>query len=326
MNNQLVINNWTDHGATENTGRIRLTAGQRYPIKLEFYDNKVSAMVTLAWSSASQPKQMIPPQRLSPCSPAGASPGGWTSLDVGSPWYAGCDQETSGAYTFMGAGSGTGGNQDSFHYLYIPWSYDGEVVARITGVETLGPQTVAGLMMRSTTSSDSPFIMAAATASGSAIAHCRATTATVSAAFAGESLPLPGWLKLVRDRGTFTAQLSQDGQFWTTITTQSITMPREICVGLVVYSGSDPTLSRAMADNLRFTPYAPGDFDHDGDVDQDDFAHLQACLSPSVLTPPPAGCDDARLDSDADVDMADLAIFKKCLSGPGIPANPDCAK
>lgn len=326
INNQLVINNWTDHGTTENSGRIRLTAGQRYPIKLEFYDNRVAAMVTLSWSSAGQAKQIIPPQRLTPCSPDGALPAGWLSLDVGSPWLAGCAQETAGAFSLMGAGSGTSGNQDSFHYVHIPWSYDGEIIARVTGIEDFAPQATVGLMMRSTTDADSPFIMAAATASGAAFAQGRTTTAAMSSAFTGGSLPPPGWLKLIRDHGLFTAQTSPDGRSWTTLTTQAIAMPREIAVGFAVYSGTDPTLSRATADNLQFVPYAPGDFDHDSDVDQSDFAHLQACFSTSLSALPPAGCDDARLDGDTDVDQADLAVFKKCLSGSGIPANPDCAK
>ena len=37
VNNQLVVDNWTDHAATENSGAIALTAGQRYDIRMEFY-------------------------------------------------------------------------------------------------------------------------------------------------------------------------------------------------------------------------------------------------------------------------------------------------
>src|SRR6187551_906647 len=58
VNGQQLINNWTDHGPTENRGTIALTAGQRYDLRLEFYENAGGATVTLSWSSASQAKQI----------------------------------------------------------------------------------------------------------------------------------------------------------------------------------------------------------------------------------------------------------------------------
>ena len=39
VNGQQIINNWTDHGTTENSGTIALTAGQRYDIRMEYYEN-----------------------------------------------------------------------------------------------------------------------------------------------------------------------------------------------------------------------------------------------------------------------------------------------
>ncbi|CAH1201555.1 hypothetical protein PAECIP111893_01653 [Paenibacillus plantiphilus] len=64
VNNVLVIDNWTDHALTENSGTITLTAGQKYNIKLEYYDNVFDAVVQLSWSSSSQSKQIVPSNRL----------------------------------------------------------------------------------------------------------------------------------------------------------------------------------------------------------------------------------------------------------------------
>lgn len=64
INGQLIINNWTDHGPTENSGTITLVANQRYDIKMEYYENGGGAVAKLSWSSASQPKQVIPQSRL----------------------------------------------------------------------------------------------------------------------------------------------------------------------------------------------------------------------------------------------------------------------
>ena len=65
INNQLVINNWTDHSATEDSGTVKLEAGQWYPITLEFYEGSGSAVTSLSYSSQSTPKQIIPADHLS---------------------------------------------------------------------------------------------------------------------------------------------------------------------------------------------------------------------------------------------------------------------
>ena len=64
VNGQQVINNWTDHATTENSGTIALTAGQRYDIRMEYYENGGGAVARLLWSSASVPKAVIPSSRL----------------------------------------------------------------------------------------------------------------------------------------------------------------------------------------------------------------------------------------------------------------------
>jgi len=72
VNGQQVINNWTDHGPTENSGTIALAAGQKYDLRLEFYENGGGATSRLSWSSASQPKQIIPTAQLYPPPTGGA--------------------------------------------------------------------------------------------------------------------------------------------------------------------------------------------------------------------------------------------------------------
>jgi hypothetical protein len=67
LNGAVVINNFTDHASTENSGTTAvLTAGQAYPIQIDFYENGGGAVATLSWSSASQPKQIVPQSRLAP--------------------------------------------------------------------------------------------------------------------------------------------------------------------------------------------------------------------------------------------------------------------
>ena len=50
INNVLVIDNWTDHAPTTNTsGTVRLVAGQRYAVRLEYYERGGGAVIRLRW-------------------------------------------------------------------------------------------------------------------------------------------------------------------------------------------------------------------------------------------------------------------------------------
>lgn len=60
VNNQLIIENWTDHGSTENSKAILLEEGKLYSIRLDYYQNTGVAKIVLKWSAAGLPKAVIP--------------------------------------------------------------------------------------------------------------------------------------------------------------------------------------------------------------------------------------------------------------------------
>ncbi|HEX2877141.1 MAG TPA: PA14 domain-containing protein [Polyangiaceae bacterium] len=64
VNGQQLINNWTNHAPTENSGSLSLTAGQKYDIKLEYYEQTGGATARLFWSSSCEPKAAIPSSQL----------------------------------------------------------------------------------------------------------------------------------------------------------------------------------------------------------------------------------------------------------------------
>lgn len=65
INNQPVIDNWTDHSGREDTGQITLKANQKYDLKLDYYQSGGGAAMKLFWSSSSQKKEIIPLSQLS---------------------------------------------------------------------------------------------------------------------------------------------------------------------------------------------------------------------------------------------------------------------
>lgn len=61
-----IISDWADHAPTATQGSIPLTAGKKYEIVVEYYDNVRGARVSLHWSSPSQPFEIVPTELLYP--------------------------------------------------------------------------------------------------------------------------------------------------------------------------------------------------------------------------------------------------------------------
>jgi hypothetical protein len=64
VNGTPVIDNWTDHAPTDDSGSIALAAGQKVDIKVEYYESAGGAVAKLFWSSKSQEKQIVPTSQL----------------------------------------------------------------------------------------------------------------------------------------------------------------------------------------------------------------------------------------------------------------------
>ncbi|MCD6395262.1 MAG: hypothetical protein J7M40_17400 [Planctomycetes bacterium] len=66
VDGQLLVDKWVVQGGTEWSGTITLTAGQKYNIVMEYFENDGGAEAVLRWSSASQSKEIIPQMYLYP--------------------------------------------------------------------------------------------------------------------------------------------------------------------------------------------------------------------------------------------------------------------
>ena len=72
-----------------------------------------------------------------------------------------------------------------------------------------------------------------------------------------------------------------------------------------------------------FTVTATGDFDHDGDIEDDDLAHMIECMTGTQSSTTPS-CNDADFDHDGDSDLVDFAYFQRCISGHNTPPPATC--
>jgi hypothetical protein len=66
VNNQLIIDKWTNDWGIDYSGSINLVAGQRYAMKVEFFEYDGAANCKLWWQSASQSKEIVPQSQLLP--------------------------------------------------------------------------------------------------------------------------------------------------------------------------------------------------------------------------------------------------------------------
>lgn len=130
VNGQTVVNSWVDQGPTERSGTIALTAGEWYPITVEYYENGGGATMILRYSSASESKKVIPSSNLAtassnclsitgsavvvgakggsgPTTATGAA-GGSTAGSVGGTKYAGGTGGNGHGFS-AGGGGGAGG-------------------------------------------------------------------------------------------------------------------------------------------------------------------------------------------------------------------------
>jgi hypothetical protein len=66
VDNQLIVNNWTDHGPVDDIGFVSLQAGGLYDIKVEFYENGGGALAALGWAPPGMAREIIPASQLYP--------------------------------------------------------------------------------------------------------------------------------------------------------------------------------------------------------------------------------------------------------------------
>ncbi|HPD29349.1 MAG TPA: alkaline phosphatase [Phycisphaerae bacterium] len=100
-------------------------------------------------------------------------------------------------------------------------------------------------------------------------------------------------------------------------------LPGDYVAHLEIRSDEAINAPQILTVTLTVRP-APGDFNRDNDVDQEDFGYLQGCLTPVGASLPPE-CRNADLTSDGRVDASDIVVFRACLSGPDVQPDPYCA-
>jgi subtilisin family serine protease len=185
-----------------------------------------------------------------PQQPGGGLPSPWVSQDVGATGLAGSASFADGVFTLNGSGADIWDSADAFQYVSQPLAGDGEIVARVTGVQNTNPFAKGGVMLRETTAAGAVHVILDVRPDGSVELMTRQTTDGPTTFIDGGTQPPPAWLKLVRAGSAVTGYVSADGTSWTTVGATSTTMSSMALVGLIVTSHDSSQMNASTFDNV----------------------------------------------------------------------------
>ena len=250
VNGQQLVSNWTDHGPTENSGTIALVAGQKYDLKLEYFENSGGAVAKLSWASPSTAKQIIPMTQLYPSTP-GALPAGWSAQDIGSVSAAGSTTQDSGTWTVTGSGADIWGTADGCRFVSQRLTGDIQVTAQVSGLTNTNVWAKAGVMIRESLTAGSRHASTFATAANGLAYQRRLVTDGVSSHTAGPASATPYWVRIERLGNVVISSTSPNGTTWTEIRRETIAMSAAVYVGLAVTSHNNGVLCTATFTNVQ---------------------------------------------------------------------------
>ncbi len=253
VNNVLVIDNWKDQAPTDTSGSITLNAGQRYDLRMEYYENGGGAVAKLAWSGPSQTAQIIPSGRLYP--PA-AMPTNWVGRDIGSMTPAGSSSYDAASDTFSvtGAGADIWNTVDAYRSVDTDISGSCDLIARVTSLQNSDAWAKAGVMLRNGLSADAQHSMMIISFASGASFQRRLSAGGSSDHTTVAGISAPRWVKLSRRGDVFTGYHSADGLAWTQVGQVTMVLPASLKAALAVTSHNDGTANTATFSNVSLVP------------------------------------------------------------------------
>ncbi len=216
---------WNSEAASDHSDRLGKLAKFTPPVV-------ANGLVYVAtFSDALRVYGLLPaPRPVAPCAT------GWQQRDIG-PNVSGFAALSCGKFAVTGGGSDIWGTKDGFHFLFQPFSGDGQIVALVSTMSAKSSWAKSGVMFRESLDPGSRHALMCLTIGNGAAFQRRPNTAGQSVHTQGPNVKPPYWLKLVRSGNTLTGFVSSDGINWgTAVGTDTVPMPADLFVGLAVSS------------------------------------------------------------------------------------------
>ena len=177
------------------------------------------------------------------------------SVDIGTT-TSGSTVSDGTIVSMEGNGADIWGTADAFRLHYVRWSGDGTITARVRSLEDTHRWAKAGVMFRESLTPGSKHVMAIVSSSMGLALQSRAATGGISASTTPVPGSAPAWIRLHRFGDRFSAEFSEDGEFWFwhAIGEVTVSMNSDVYVGLPVTSHSSGTLATAVFDDVVIEP------------------------------------------------------------------------
>jgi hypothetical protein len=195
-------------------------------------------------------------------------PRNWTeeNVQVLSLWFHGYPddflEEPAGTFTMSASGADIGGTYDEFRFAYKQLSGAGSIEAQVLSVDDTDEWAKAGVMIRRTLDPGSLFAGVYITPGNGCRYQARLSTGGVLSSDTAVATPeqraikAPYWIKIERDNADkFYGYYSSDGTNWHPMAwnPQSIIMPQNVYIGLVLTSHNTNAVCKAQFSNVRTT-------------------------------------------------------------------------
>ena len=250
----------------------------------------------------------------------------WVGEDVGSPLFPGATFATgAGAFTVAGGGNDIWGTADTFHFVHRDLIGNGEIIARVTGLENTHSWAKAGVMIRENTSPGAANVFAGLSPDKKTFQVRQAPGVATTSLIFGQTPPR--WIRLVRTGDAFTAYDSVDGTDWIPFgPAQPLALSSNALVGLAVTSHDNSKLCSAQFTDVQVRQYYRWPLDADA---ADVLGGLSATTSgsPQFVSDRIVGEGSLRLNGNTRILLNDHPsleneIFAYTLSFWFKPANP----
>jgi regulation of enolase protein 1 (concanavalin A-like superfamily) len=186
-------------------------------------------------------------------------PSSWVGTDVGDPDLAGTNSVAgNGTFTVTGAGADIWDTSDEFRFLYQRVQGDVEIIAQLLNVQQIDVWSKAGVMIRESLTGGSKHAFMFGSGDNGWNFQRRLSTSGLTEHSWGSPGHAPGWVRLVREGSLFSAYASTDGNTWSFVGSDTMSMSQSAFVGLAVTSHNSGATTTAAFSNVVVRPYNGG--------------------------------------------------------------------
>jgi outer membrane protein assembly factor BamB len=189
--------------------------------------------------------------------PPGLCPAQWSCADIGAATPVGSQDFASGTWSVRGGGGDIWQGGDQFHYDWQTLGGDGSMVANLVSQGNTNAWAKAGVMFRASTDPNSAYYALLVTPTNGIVIQHRDAQGGASSQIKTVGAA-PQYLKITRVGGTnFAAFLSPDGNTWTEIAGDSVSIPGlsgPLLAGMAVTAHDTGQLSTAVFDHVLLGP------------------------------------------------------------------------